>query len=139
EALCSRIIIMAKGRLRCCGSSAHLKAKYGEGFSLQVKLKTDDADQYDNLVKKLKTDIQRNLTNSKIVDEHRGMLAYQVPTNVTWGKIFSVMEDLKAGSIIVEDYAASDTSLEQVFLSFAREPSESERISSLPVEIVTKF
>lgn len=81
------------------------------------------------------------------------MLAYRVPTTVSWGQLFSLMEALKAGRdpadhhheqkqgqggrattsntssspfstssrSIVEVYAASDTSLEQVFLSFARE------------------
>lgn len=63
-----------------------------------------------------------------------------IPKNISWALLFSVMEDLKAGRRpgsehrsdaqsteaasappFVEDYAASDTSLEQVFLSFARE------------------
>ena len=29
EALCARIAIMVSGRLRCIGSAAHLKARYG--------------------------------------------------------------------------------------------------------------
>jgi ATP-binding cassette subfamily A (ABC1) protein 1 len=38
EALCSRLGIMVGGRLRCLGSPAYLKAKFGQGYSLEVKL-----------------------------------------------------------------------------------------------------
>lgn len=34
EALCKRIGIMVGGRLRCLGSSQHLKDSYGNGYQL---------------------------------------------------------------------------------------------------------
>jgi ABC-type multidrug transport system ATPase subunit len=39
EALCTRIGIMVGGRLRCLGSSQHLKSTHGSGFQLDIKLK----------------------------------------------------------------------------------------------------
>ena len=44
EALCGRIGIMVGGRLRCLGSSQHLKARYGNGFDVEVKLGTPRPD-----------------------------------------------------------------------------------------------
>ena len=38
EALCSRIGIMAAGRLHCLGSAQHLKARFGKGFQLEMNL-----------------------------------------------------------------------------------------------------
>jgi ATP-binding cassette, subfamily A (ABC1), member 3 len=38
EALCPRISIMAHGRLRCLGSAQHLKAKFGKGFQIELKV-----------------------------------------------------------------------------------------------------
>lgn len=38
EALCSRISIMLNGRLACLGSSQHLKNKFGQGYTLKVKV-----------------------------------------------------------------------------------------------------
>jgi ATP-binding cassette subfamily A (ABC1) protein 3 len=38
EALCSSIGIMVGGRLRCLGSNQRLKALYGEGYQLELKL-----------------------------------------------------------------------------------------------------
>jgi hypothetical protein len=40
EALCTRIAIMVSGKLRCLGTPQHLKSKFGDGFELEVKLRT---------------------------------------------------------------------------------------------------
>jgi ABC-type multidrug transport system ATPase subunit len=39
EALCTRMAIMVNGRFQCLGSTQHLKAKFGEGYSLIIKLR----------------------------------------------------------------------------------------------------
>jgi ABC-type multidrug transport system ATPase subunit len=38
EALCSRIAIMAGGKIRCLGSAQHLKSRFGKGWQVEVKL-----------------------------------------------------------------------------------------------------
>ena len=38
EALCTRLCIMVKGRMRCLGSSQHLKSKFGKGFTIEIKM-----------------------------------------------------------------------------------------------------
>ena len=43
EALCTRMAIMVNGRFHCIGSNQHLKAKFGEGYSLVVKLRVQPA------------------------------------------------------------------------------------------------
>lgn len=50
------------------------------------------------------------------------MVLYHVTNpNASLGDLFSYMEGLKRNEEIVEDYTVSDTSLEQVFLSFAKD------------------
>lgn len=79
EALCSRIIIMAKGTLRCVGTPAHLKAKYGQGYSLQIKMKTHgfstdkevDEQEYTRKVAELQSTISQQLPGAVITDQHR--------------------------------------------------------------------
>uniref|UniRef100_A0A665WS11 Cholesterol transporter ABCA5 n=1 Tax=Echeneis naucrates TaxID=173247 RepID=A0A665WS11_ECHNA len=41
EAVCDRVAIMVSGQLRCIGSIQHLKGKYGQGYSLEVKLREE--------------------------------------------------------------------------------------------------
>ena len=38
EALCQRIGIMVGGRLRCLGSSQHLKTRFGKGFQFEARV-----------------------------------------------------------------------------------------------------
>mmetsp|Transcript_62430 Transcript_62430/g.122842 ORF Transcript_62430/g.122842 Transcript_62430/m.122842 type:complete len:2323 (-) Transcript_62430:80-7048(-) len=40
EALCSRIGVMVNGRLRCLGPAQHLKLRFGNGFEVNIKLKS---------------------------------------------------------------------------------------------------
>ena len=39
EALCTKMGIMVAGRFKCFGSSQHIKAKYGTGYEIEVKIK----------------------------------------------------------------------------------------------------
>ena len=39
--LCTRIGIMARGRLRCLGTQGHLKKRFGEGYLLTVMSQED--------------------------------------------------------------------------------------------------
>jgi ABC-type multidrug transport system ATPase subunit len=38
EALASRLIIMSGGTARCCGTPQHLKSKFGDGYTLELRL-----------------------------------------------------------------------------------------------------
>lgn len=38
EAVCDRLGIMVGGRLRCIGTSQHLKEKFGGGYSVEVHM-----------------------------------------------------------------------------------------------------
>merc|ERR1719154_796049 len=124
EALSSRIAILVRGQLRCTATPPQLKARYGKGFSLQVKLRVMSGDEAltDKEVSSLRKTIDQRLGGSIITDEHMGMITYMVPKEHGWGKLFEVLEGLKSRkNSIVEDYAATDPSLEDVFLMFARE------------------
>lgn len=42
EALCTRIAIMDRGRIRCLGGKQHLKSKFGKGSMLTMKMGKDE-------------------------------------------------------------------------------------------------
>ena len=55
----------------------------------------------------------------------QGLLHYHVTNpNTSWKILFTTMEKMKADYNIVEDYTISETTLEQVFLSFAKKQTE---------------
>ena len=68
-------------------------------------------------------------TGCKLKDEHQGMVHYHITNaEITWAQIFGSLEKAKV-EYDIEDYSVSQTSLEQVFLNFAR----GQREESVPV------
>ena len=39
EALCTRLAIMVNGRFKCIGSTQHLKSRFGEGYTVTLRVK----------------------------------------------------------------------------------------------------
>lgn len=115
EALCTRLAIMVNGQFRCLGSPQHLKNKFGEGYTLLARLSSANSD-----TGPLKQFIEGSFPGSVLKDEHQGMLHYHIrDISVTWAQLFGTIEKVKL-KFDIEDYSVSQTTLEQVFLNFAR-------------------
>jgi len=120
EALCTRLAIMVNGQLKCIGSLQELKSRYGQGYNVIIKSLDNTADK-----SILSGFMRMHFSDAKLEEEHQGMLNYTIPktATVTWSKIFSLLENNKESANIA-DYSVSQTTLEQVFLSFARAQRE---------------
>ncbi|XP_065346232.1 phospholipid-transporting ATPase ABCA1-like [Cloeon dipterum] len=129
EALCSRLAIMVAGKLVCLGPIGHLKNKFGQGYTLMVKVQmvvSNNDDEATSLavtqLSNLKNDIQMKFAPCELIDEHIGFLHYQLKgTGRKWAEMFKEMQSLKNMHTILEDYTLSETTLEQLFLSFAQQ------------------
>lgn len=42
EALCTRLAIMVNGQFKCLGSPQHLKSKFGSGYTLLAKTRSEE-------------------------------------------------------------------------------------------------
>jgi ABC-type multidrug transport system ATPase subunit len=131
EALCDRLAIMVNGQFQCFGSNTHLKNKFAQGFTILTRLKatgTDAADHEDiddKNAKQLKDFVSSSLKSVQVKDEHKSYIHFHVASPATpWSKLFQVMEAARAEMQWLEEYSVSQTTLEQVFLSFAKEQSE---------------
>ena len=127
EALCTRMAIMVNGRFQCLGSTQHLKAKFGEGYSLIIKLRIPSADEESNgesleaNMRVLMDYIGSTFPGSQLKDHHHGLIHYHIrrTTGVTWAQLFGAVERARS-TFNIEDYSLSQTTLEQVFIGFAR-------------------
>ncbi|KAL7012162.1 hypothetical protein ACKWTF_014662 [Chironomus riparius] len=87
DALCSKVGIMAKGELRCLGSTQHLKNLYGAGYNLEVKLKHLDAlhtsSSFDNIQvqakKECKNFVFEMFPNAKIEESFGDRIVCSIP------------------------------------------------------------
>uniref|UniRef100_A0A1A7XIW1 P-type phospholipid transporter n=2 Tax=Iconisemion striatum TaxID=60296 RepID=A0A1A7XIW1_9TELE len=119
EALCTRMAIMVNGRFRCLGSVQHLKNRFGDGYTIILRVAGPDPD----LLPVMKF-IESELSGSTLKEKHRNMLQYQLPSSLTsLAHIFSILAENK-DTLQIEDYSVTQTTLDQVFVNFAKDQSD---------------
>jgi ABC-type multidrug transport system ATPase subunit len=115
EELCDRLAILVNGRLICIGSPEHLKMKFGEGYILELQSK--DVDQFHSAVVEGK-----NLFDSHPYEMEKNSAnraKYEVKMTKNLGSVFEKMEECKRSGLVT-DYSFNQTSLEQIFINFAK-------------------
>lgn len=118
EALCTRLAIMVNGKFRCLGSPQHLKNKFVQGFTLLVNVPDNTEGGYD--IPSVKEFVANTFPGSELRDEHNGLLNYHLAgSHNSWSVLFATLEDAHHRGII-GNYAVTQTTLEQIFLNFAR-------------------
>ncbi|KAH3872029.1 hypothetical protein DPMN_035242 [Dreissena polymorpha] len=119
EALCTRIAIMVNGQFKCLGSPQHLKNKFSEGYILFATIGTPvDGSLPDT--KDLQNFIEQQFPGCNLKDVDRRMVNYHITdTSMTLARIFGKMETAIT-HFNIEDYSVSQTTLEQVFINFAK-------------------
>ncbi|KAM8909147.1 phospholipid-transporting ATPase ABCA1-like isoform 2-T2 [Spinachia spinachia] len=119
EALCTRMAIMVNGRFRCLGSVQHLKNRFGDGYTIILRVGGPDSD-----LQPVMKFIESELSGSTLKEKHRNMLQYQLPSSLTsLTHIFSILAKNKE-LLRIEDYSVTQTTLDQVFVNFAKDQSD---------------
>ncbi|KAJ8339827.1 hypothetical protein SKAU_G00344600 [Synaphobranchus kaupii] len=119
EALCTRMAIMVNGRFRCLGSVQHLKNRFGDGYTIILRVAGLDPD-----LGPVMRFIEAELPGSTLKEKHRNMLQYQLPSSLTsLARIFNILAKNKQW-LHIEDYSVSQTTLDQVFVNFAKDQSD---------------
>uniref|UniRef100_A0A3Q3XHW1 P-type phospholipid transporter n=1 Tax=Mola mola TaxID=94237 RepID=A0A3Q3XHW1_MOLML len=126
EALCTRMAIMVNGRFRCLGSVQHLKNRFGDGYTIILRVAGPDPD-----LRPVMEFIELELPGSTLKEKHRNMLQYQLPTSLTsLARIFSLLSKNKE-ALSIEDYSVSQTTLDQVFVNFAKDQSDEDHLKEV--------
>lgn len=115
EALCTRLAIMVNGKFQCIGSVQHIKSRFGHGYFLMAKVGEDSQ------VPALQQYIQSHFMGAEFIEQsYGGELHYQIKdVSVPLAEMFSRLEMMRI-EFGLQDQTVSQTSLEQVFLSFAK-------------------
>jgi len=123
EALCNRIGIMVSGEFKCLGSLQHLKSRFSEGYSIDLRFAEGKRDYVLRALKTTHGDL-----DAEVVETHDTEIKLRVmnPQMKLW-KIFDAVEAMKTSedeATKIDDYSVSQTTLEQVFIRFAKEQNE---------------
>jgi len=121
ENLCDRLAILVNGRLTCIGSPEHLKMKFGDSYVLEVQ--SNNVDKFHS--KMIESSVLFRNKEYKMERNSSDRIKYEVKMTNDLGYIFSLMEQCKSKGL-VNDYSFSQTTLEQVFINFAKQQNVSE-------------
>uniref|UniRef100_A0A7N9AM56 Phospholipid-transporting ATPase ABCA1-like n=1 Tax=Mastacembelus armatus TaxID=205130 RepID=A0A7N9AM56_9TELE len=109
EALCTRMAIMVNGRFKCLGSIQHLKSRFGDGYTVIVRVGGSPP-----ALKPVEDFVQQNFPGSILKEKHHNTLQYQLP--YTQGALAIIFSQFTSHQqrLGVEDYSVSQTTLDQV-------------------------
>mmetsp|Transcript_7608 Transcript_7608/g.12112 ORF Transcript_7608/g.12112 Transcript_7608/m.12112 type:complete len:1794 (-) Transcript_7608:303-5684(-) len=119
EALCSRLGIMVGGRLRCIGSSQRIKSRYGSGYQLDVKVANGQAHNF-------KLWLRSKIKETTLLEDQGDNMKFRInpqETKFTLSKVFRMIEDNR-NKLGIVGYSVSETTLEQIFIHFAKQQDE---------------
>ncbi|XP_033748206.1 ATP-binding cassette sub-family A member 5-like isoform X2 [Pecten maximus] len=123
DALCSRVAIMVNGKLQCLGETQRLKNKYGSGYMLEVKLRLlGGGGDLDDRMEALDSDMKDLFPEATCQEKFAERVHYSIPRNSikSLASSFTALEQAKAKHSL-EEYSFSQSTLEQVFLQFAKQ------------------
>ncbi|KAM4710016.1 phospholipid-transporting ATPase ABCA1-like [Discoglossus pictus] len=128
EALCTRMAIMVNGDFKCLGSIQHLKNRFGDGYTVIIRVGGTPP-----MLQPVEDFVKACFTGSVLKEKHHNTLQYQLPTTtITLSKIFKVFTEKKE-ILNIEDYSVSQTTLDQVFVNFAKHQTEEDQMGHVYV------
>lgn len=125
DVLGDRIVILASGKLECCGSSMFLKKKYGAGY--HMVLVQDPSCIAENVSEIVFTHVPSAELESNMGAELSYILPHESVSN--FKNLFQEIEDRK-DDIGITGYGASITTMEEVFIKVGEKVELGEASSS---------
>lgn len=129
DILSDKIAIMAKGKLRCIGTSLYLKNRFGAGYIVTVSLNMNNNQQQPvgaEISENLKTDIVKSFFREHLgvhpKEENKTFVTFIIPREKE-GQLtdfFSELQERQA-EFGIADIQVSLTTLEEVFLNIAKQ------------------
>ncbi|XP_024118032.1 retinal-specific phospholipid-transporting ATPase ABCA4 [Oryzias melastigma] len=129
EALCTRLAIMVNGTFQCLGTIQHLKYKFGDGYIVTMKVKAAKAGWPPEL-EPVETFMETSFPGCVQRERHYNTLQYEIASS-SLARIFQLVVANK-DRLSIEDYSVSQTTLDQVFVNFAKQQSGEDEDAASP-------
>ncbi|KAL1414629.1 hypothetical protein MTO96_007273, partial [Rhipicephalus appendiculatus] len=115
EVACDRICIMVKGRMVCLGTLQHLKDKFGKGCNIKFLLGDTANTQSQEIIEA----VGNVFPGMKVLNTTQEEIEIRTGEKLPWSVLFRNIETLEK-DIRFAGVLASDTTLEQLFIEFAK-------------------
>jgi ATP-binding cassette subfamily A (ABC1) protein 3 len=111
---------MVNGRLACLGRLQHLTSRFGGCWQLEVHTK-ENAEQ-----ERLSALVRSLDSGAELMEQYRGRFTYRLPSQgMSLAAVFRRLEAAR-DAFGIEDYGVSQATLEQIFLTFAKQQRKSD-------------
>ena len=110
---------MVHGQLACLGTIQHLKSKFGQGYTIEIKVRTIPGDTNSTVMQNVQSFLssqKQHGIETKETTHSTGV--FQIERS-TPAELFQLLEENKQ-RLNIETYTISQTTLEQIFLSFGK-------------------
>ncbi|XP_041804213.1 retinal-specific phospholipid-transporting ATPase ABCA4-like isoform X2 [Chelmon rostratus] len=128
EALCTRLAIMVNGTFKCLGTIQHLKYKFGDGYVVTMKIKAAKAGLCPDL-EPVESFMESCFPGCVQREKHYNTLQYEIASS-SLARIFQLVVANK-DRLSIEDYSVSQTTLDQVFVNFAKQQTGEDEDTTL--------
>uniref|UniRef100_UPI00358FEA38 phospholipid-transporting ATPase ABCA7 isoform X2 n=1 Tax=Myxine glutinosa TaxID=7769 RepID=UPI00358FEA38 len=119
EVLCSRMAIMVNGRFQCLGSAQHLKSRFGDGYTVRLRVGGCPP-----LLGPVEAFVASQIPGAVLRGRQHTTLQYTLPAKqACLTRLFSALAN-NAGPLGIEDYSVEQTTLDQVFINFAKNQND---------------
>ncbi|XP_070816442.1 phospholipid-transporting ATPase ABCA1 isoform X1 [Chaetodon trifascialis] len=130
EALCTRMAIMVNGRFQCLGSVQHLKNRFGDGYTIILRV-VDNRSNPDSCP--ISIYMKNSFPSIELKERHQNVLQFQLSSHACClARVFDVLAN-NYEELGITDFSVSQTTLDQVFVNFAKEQSDDDHLT----EVVT--
>eukprot|EP00768_Dysnectes_brevis_P002419 gnl/Dysnectes_brevis/1832_a2102_2559.p1 GENE.gnl/Dysnectes_brevis/1832_a2102_2559~~gnl/Dysnectes_brevis/1832_a2102_2559.p1 ORF type:complete len:918 (-),score=351.25 gnl/Dysnectes_brevis/1832_a2102_2559:102-2798(-) len=117
DVLADRIGIIAHGALRCVGSSARLKRRYGMGYRLDVDCRFDPVSGESDVMR-IKTElVDPFCPEALLIGRTGGHLTLALPRTLPVERLQDFLGRVEAANHIVKDWSVRQSTLEECFNS----------------------
>ncbi|XP_072524411.1 retinal-specific phospholipid-transporting ATPase ABCA4 isoform X1 [Salminus brasiliensis] len=120
EALCTRLAIMVNGTFKCLGTIQHLKYKFGDGYVVTMKIRAPKPGLSPDLGP-AEAFMDSSFPGCVQREKHYNTLQYEIAA-ASLARVFQLVAANKE-KLSIEDYSVSQTTLDQVFVNFAKQQS----------------
>ncbi|GLD49893.1 ATP-binding cassette sub-family A member 1-like protein [Lates japonicus] len=128
EALCTRMAIMVNGRFQCLGSVQHLKNRFGDGYTIILRLADTNPDSCP-----VSSYMKNAFPSIELKERHQNVLQYQLPSHsCCLARVFDALANNHEELGII-DFSVSQTTLDQVFVNFAKEQTDDDCLTGVVV------
>lgn len=109
----THVTILVDGELRCYGTLGHIRSRYGAGYNVELRGQNEES------LENVSNSICQRFEGSRVRERRRAFRVLEIESaSAQASDIFE--EVVRQASSRVDDYSVSQSTLEQVFLTFGK-------------------